>query len=84
MLSDVSQGGAQVQTSGTTKVGDQIVLSIAGLGARRASIRWQSHGILGLSFDDTIGFSDLSLWLAGPERYAPEPVAAVSPIRRSS
>lgn len=83
VLTDVSQGGAQVQTEEITKLGDQIVLSIAGLPARRASIRWQYHGMVGLSFDETIGFADLSLWLAGPDRYALEPATAVTPIRRN-
>lgn len=84
VLMDISQGGAQVHTEEITKRGDQIVLSIAGLPARRASIRWQYNGMLGLSFDETIGFADLSRWLAGPERYALKPAAGVTPTRRNS
>lgn len=73
ILMDVSQGGAQLQATGTAKIGDQVVLFIPGLGSHRATIRWIRDKGIGVSFAEKLGFADLAQWLASPDRFAPNP-----------
>jgi hypothetical protein len=84
VLEDVSQGGAQLRSRGTTKVGDQVTLYIPGLGSKRATIRWVNDTTVGLSFAEKLGFTDLAQWLASPERFTKETAAALNRSRQSS
>lgn len=92
VLTDISQGGAQLCCKATVKDADQLVLFVPGLGTHYAAVRWARDGAVGLAFDEKLGFAELSQWLASPDRYilqsAPTPLvedeAGLSPIRRNS
>lgn len=84
ILEDVSQGGAQLCSHGTAKIGDRVTLYIPGLGSKHATIRWATDKTVGLSFTEKLGFADLARWLASPERFTRANAAALSRGRQSS
>lgn len=84
VLEDVSQGGAQLCSHGTAKIGDRVTLYIPGLGSKHATIRWVNAKTVGLSFTEKLGFADLAQWLASPERFTRANATALSRGRQSS
>lgn len=84
VLEDISQGGAKVRVQGTVKTGDQVTLCLPGLAARRASVRFVANATVGISFAETIVYTDLAHWLAGPQRFSSTTAVAATPVRQSS
>ncbi|MEG3144342.1 PilZ domain-containing protein [Sphingomonas sp. RT2P30] len=84
VLEDVSQGGAQLCSHGTAKIGDRVTLYIPGLGSKRATIRWVTDETVGLSFAERLGFADLARWLASPERFTRTTANALNRGRQNS
>jgi len=83
-LENISQGGAQVRLSAPTPVDGAIVLIAPGLGSIHATMRWQTRDVVGMAFLDTLGFADLSRWLASSQRFSADDPAASSPSCQSS
>ena len=83
-LENISQGGAQVRLSAPTPVDGAVVLIAPGLGSIHATMRWQTRDVVGMAFLDTLGFADLSRWLASSQRFSADDPAASSPSCQSS
>ena len=83
-LENISQGGAQVRLSAPTAVDGAIVLIAPGLGSIHATMRWQTRDVVGMAFLDTLGFADLSRWLASSQRFSADGTGDPSPQCQSS
>lgn len=71
VLLDLSPSGGKLRLDGSFAPGDLVTLAIPGLPARRAAVRWQHDGQVGVAFLDVIVFVDLDRWLQDrPARYA--------------
>ena len=60
---DLSQGGAKLRLRAPLGQGDQVSLSVAGLGSLKATVRWTGDEEAGIAFHETIPFDALSHWL---------------------
>ncbi|MBO9623716.1 MAG: PilZ domain-containing protein [Sphingomonas sp.] len=63
VVENLSQSGAKVRVPQGLELDTQVVVSIAGLGARRAAVRWNRDDTAGLSFIEIIPYNDLAAWL---------------------
>lgn len=66
-VSDISQGGARVEASGLLPVGAHVVVSIEGLAPQPAVVRWNEHGVYGLTFNRILALPELVAWLQASE-----------------
>ncbi len=66
-VSDVSQGGARLETPGKLPVGAHVVVSIEGLAPQPAVVRWNEDGVYGLTFNRIIALPELVHWLQTEE-----------------
>jgi len=64
---DLSQGGAKLRLRAALSRGEQVSLSIQGLGPIKASVRWAEDDAAGVAFHETIPFDTLSKWLSERE-----------------
>ena len=64
---DLSQGGAKLRLRAALERGQQVSLSVTGLGAVKATVRWSRDDEAGLAFHETIPFDTLSRWLSERE-----------------
>jgi len=62
-VANLSQSGARLRLPEKMELDTQIVLSLPGLGARRASVRWHRGGAAGIAFVEMIPYSELAAWL---------------------
>jgi hypothetical protein len=69
-MTDISQSGARIETSGMTQIDDRIVLLAGGLASVGATIRWMANDAIGVAFDAPLYFEELSQWLTGPDRFS--------------
>lgn len=60
---DVSQGGVKLETSLVLDSGADLVVSLPGIGAQPASVRWQEAGFLGINFNRLLPLDELVTWL---------------------
>ena len=60
---DISQGGVKVETDQPLEVGAEIVLTLDRFRPIHGVVRWCSHGLAGLAFNQTIPFGELMAWL---------------------
>lgn len=58
---DISQGGAKIEALFLHR-GDQVVLTVIGLEARRGVVCWSGEGHAGISFNAPIAFDQLAAW----------------------
>jgi hypothetical protein len=63
VIENISQSGIKVQLSPTLELDTQVVVTIGGLGPRRASVRWRRGDVAGLSFIEMIPYNELANWL---------------------
>ena len=63
VLYDISLQGLCVEASFLCKVGDRVVVTIAGLPPRSALTRWVRGERIGLHFERPWPFADLAVWL---------------------
>jgi len=75
-LVNISMHGLCVETHDHAKPDDVLVVRIAGLPARSATIRWIRNGMMGLHFDMPMSFSELARWL---ESHQPDSQSPPSP-----
>jgi hypothetical protein len=61
---DLSQGGAKLRLRGGLEPGEQVSLSVTGLGSLKATVRWARNEAAGIAFHETIPFDTLSDWLS--------------------
>lgn len=64
---DLSQGGAKLRLRALIEPGEQVSLSVSGLGTLKGSIRWTRGEEAGVAFHETIPFDTLSRWLTERE-----------------
>jgi hypothetical protein len=62
-LLDLSQGGAKLRLRAVIDCGEQVSLSLAGLGSIKGCVRWTRDEEAGIAFHETIPFDALSRWL---------------------
>lgn len=62
-LLDLSQNGGRALFSNTPIIDELITVSVPGLGARRAVVRWTREGATGFTFLTTVPFGELEFWL---------------------
>lgn len=62
-LTNISLHGLCAKGPASLKVDERLVVRLTGLAPRRAIVRWASDGIIGLSFENSLGFTELSQWL---------------------
>lgn len=60
---NISQSGVMLDFPEGQDLDTQVVLSVAGLGSRRAAVRWRKGGSVGLSFIEVIPYHELAGWL---------------------
>lgn len=76
-LRDISLFGVRLDDpAGALTPGAQVMLHIAGLARRSATVRWQQDGQAGLRFAFSLGYELLDGWLAAQ---APHPTAFAMP-----
>lgn len=83
-LENIAQGGAQVRLSAPSPVDGPVVLIAPGLGSLHATMRWQTGAVVGVAFVDTLGFAELSAWLASNQRFSADGPTPLSPNCQSS
>ncbi|QAY76616.1 PilZ domain-containing protein [Sphingosinicella sp. BN140058] len=64
---DMSQGGAKLRLRAALDRGQQVSLSVSGLSAIKATVRWTQDEEAGVAFHETIPFDTLSRWLSDRE-----------------
>ena len=62
---DISQGGLKVRGDPQLEHGCDLSVSLPGLAPQPASLRWQSDGYVGISFNRLIPLAELVGWLQG-------------------
>ena len=62
---DISQGGLKVKGEPNLEHGCYLSVSLPGLAAQPASLRWRADGHLGISFNRLIPLAELVGWLQG-------------------
>lgn len=60
---DISQGGICVEGRETLTIGADVVVSIGGLPAERAVVRWRNGNCYGIGFNRVLSVNSLSDWL---------------------
>jgi len=60
---DVSQGGVKLETAVVLTKGSDLVVSLPGLDAQPAAVRWTDGGQLGVTFNRLLPLTDLVGWL---------------------
>ncbi len=60
---DVSQGGVKLETSRVLDKGANLVVSLPGLEAQPAAVRWSEDGYLGVTFNRLLPLAELVDWL---------------------
>jgi hypothetical protein len=74
-LCNISQGGARVLLSEPAQIGEEVVLSVAGLPSLVGSVRWQRERFAGVAFHDLIAFEDVARWIANHNRSGISPAS---------
>jgi hypothetical protein len=64
---DLSQGGAKLRLRASVARGEQVSLSLSGLGSLKGNVRWTRDEEAGIAFHETIPFDALSRWLTERE-----------------
>jgi len=62
---DISQGGVKIETDEPLEVDRQIVLTLDKFRPVHGIVRWCANGLVGISFNQLIPFSELMAWLRG-------------------
>ena len=62
-VQDVSQGGVKLETAIVLAQGTDLVVSLPGLDAQPAAVRWTEGGQLGVTFNRLLPLADLVAWL---------------------
>lgn len=60
---DVSQGGVKLESALILDAGADLVVSLPGLDAQSAAVRWSEHGYLGVTFNRLLPLTELVDWL---------------------
>ncbi len=63
VVENISQSGVMIQCPEQLELDTQVVLTIAGLGSRRATVRWRKGTSVGISFIEIIPYHELAGWL---------------------
>lgn len=61
-LQDISQRGIKAKVSSVWP-GDEVVVRLDGIEARKATVRWVQNGSAGLNFLTPLGFEELAEWV---------------------
>ncbi|MBJ6122116.1 PilZ domain-containing protein [Sphingomonas mollis] len=64
LLRDLSQSGCRLGITSPPPVGTQVRVTIPGLAARHATLRWSCDGEAGFAFTEMLSFDELSAWQA--------------------
>ncbi|WP_380874074.1 hypothetical protein ACFB49_45610 [Sphingomonas sp. DBB INV C78] len=66
-LTDLSQGGAKLETKVPLAKDDMLTLAVPGLEPMRAVVRWVRGEAVGIAFMQSIAFATLAEWLNDPK-----------------
>lgn len=64
LLRDLSQSGCRLGITSPPPVGTLMRVTIPGLAARHATLRWARDGDAGFAFNEMLSFAELSAWQA--------------------
>jgi hypothetical protein len=62
---DISQGGLKVESGVVLERGTDLSVTLPGLAAHPASVRWAEDGYIGITFNRLIPLGELVAWLQG-------------------
>ena len=69
VLSNISQGGLNVECSANLSVGGEVTVSLPGLPPQQAVVRWQEPGCCGIRFNSVLALPVLVEWLRSRANY---------------
>ena len=62
-VSNISQGGLRIETSGELAVGAAVIVTLSGLAAEPAVVTWNADDCYGLAFNRVLSVTQLAAWL---------------------
>lgn len=72
LLCDLSQSGCRLAMSNPPPVGTEVKITISGLPARHATLRWTREGEAGFAFREMLSFAEVAAWQCDYDTRFPE------------